>query len=97
MVKIGRCGQLIELTEDEVFSCYKAWRTRQDYKRLKNAVVKDKDLVLKFSAATKTTEDGLIYLTLKELDRCYDRDEWKDPADVMFDIIAKYVPMGDLK
>lgn len=91
MVKIVRDGMELELTEQEVFDCYRAWRTKQDYERLRAAVDKNLTLVAIFKAATHLTADGLIYLVLKELDEYYRRDEWKDPEEVMFDIIMEAV------
>lgn len=89
MVKIIRDGMEIELTEQEVFDCYRAWRTKQDYERLRKAVDDSPFLVALFRAATNISADGLIYLALKELDGYYSRDQWKAPDEVMFDIVME--------
>ena len=89
MMKIVRDNTEIELTEQDVYDCYRAWRTKQDYIRLKEAIAHNAHLVALFMAETNVNEDGLIYLALKDLEEYYRRDEWKDPGEVLFDIIME--------
>lgn len=88
---------VIGLWPYEVFDCYRAWRTKKDYERLKGALADNSSLVTKFRQYTHASADWLIYMVLRELDQYYAQDEWRDPVDVMFDVVAAYVPMGDLK
>lgn len=64
MVIIFRNGQPIELTEEEVYDVYRAYRIRRDYAALKEQCNKDRKLVEQCDAGA----DELIYDALKILD-----------------------------
>ena len=94
MMKIVRDNTEIELTEQDVFDCYRAWRTKQDYIRLKESIAHNTYLMKLFMAKTNVNEDGLIYLALKELEQYYRRNEWKDLDEVLFGIMMENVVEG---
>ena len=89
MVIIFRDGKPIELTEDEVFDCYRAYRTMQDYAALKKQCMTDRQLV-------GHMEDELIYTALKALDTHYHDGTPSDIEEALFNAMIDVV-LADIK
>ena len=82
MVIIFRDGNPIELTEEEVFDCYRAYRTKQDYELLKNS----REIEL-CAIHSRRSKDEIIYDLLKRLDAKYQKGIPSDLHDMVRDVM----------